>query len=315
MMKRVALLLAALSWSTSAAAQTAQASQTSQALQPSMGIDHLRYTNTVYAQMNFRTLAEDIRVRYRPSLYRSEKPLFAMNFVGLMAGATVAPGLFRPTIGVEVQPLSVFSFGASFEPTYFYNVLGLGQSYPSPTSDFRSGPVKQPKDGPRGSYSFYAPQVTLYATAQAAAGRFVFRNAFKATKLLGVDVNEGDRVVYEPSIDVPVYRNGWWAQNDTDIGFRQDGLVLGLRHTLVVAWYPSGSRPATEVADNPNTPAGRVGPILAYTLFANRGGLVDAATLLGVVQWHYVNRYRTGTETSAALPLVGAGFTLAGDLL
>lgn len=299
----VMLVIAAVAWPTRAAAQ------------PTAGLDHLRYSNTAYAQLNSRSLADDLRVRYRRALYRSSHPLFANNFVGLVAGAAIAPGLVRPTVGVEVQPLSVLSLSASFEPAYYFDVLGLAQSYPSPASDYRSGPFKAPKDGPGGSYPLFAPQLTLSATVQAAIDHVVFRSTFRATKLLGVDLHRGDRVLYDPSFDTVVYRNGWAAQNDTDVGVKYGNLVAGLRNTVVLAWYPSTARESGAPAENPNTPALRLGPIAQYTLFAGRGGLVDTASVVTVVQWHLQNRYRTGTEVSAALPLLGIGFTVAGDLL
>lgn len=299
----VLLVIVAVAWPTRAAAQ------------PTAGLDHLRYSNTAYAQLNSRSLADDLRLRYRHALYRSSNPLLANNFVGLVAGAAVAPGLVRPTVGVEVQPLSVLSLSASFEPAYYFDVLGLAQSYPSQTSDYRSGPFKAPKDGPGGSYSLFAPQLTLSATVQAAVDHLVFRNTFRATKLLGVDLHQGDRVLYDPSYDTVVYRNGWAAQNDTDVGVKYGDLVAGLRNTVVLAWYPSGAREPGGTADDPNTPAIRLGPIAQYTLFSGGKGIVDTASIVTVVQWHLQNRYRTGTEVSAALPLLGIGFTIAGDLL
>jgi hypothetical protein len=274
----------------------------------------LRYTNTLGAQANPRMLADDFRIRYRHRLYHREGALFEQSFVGGFAGVAVGAAGLRPIVGLELQPLSVLTLGVSYGPTVYFGAFGLAQSYPSPRSDYSSGVVAAPKDGPGGSQSLVAHQVTMSASLQAKIGPLFLRNAARGM-YVHVNVFDGDRVVYDPVADVTVYRRGWALQNDSEVGyFFGKRFVAGMRHTLVVAWYPSGAFAAGEAREVHDSPTSRLGPIASYTLFEGRGGAVDSAAVAGVAQWYIAHRFRTGEVTPAAMPLVGVALSLTGDL-
>ncbi|MDF2693192.1 MAG: hypothetical protein K0S65_1575 [Labilithrix sp.] len=274
----------------------------------------LRYTNTLGAQMNPRALGDDVRIRYRHRLYAGEGTLFEQNFVGAFGGVALGAGVLRPIVGLELQPLSALTLGVSYNPMLYLGAFGLAQSYPSPKSDYGSGAIAAPADGPGGSYALFVHQVTLHGSLQGKAGALVFRNAVRAT-YFHADPHEGDRVLYDPSFDVAVYRRGWALQNDSDAGIVfNKHLVAGLRHTLVVTWYPSGAFASGEPTETHDSPTSRVGPFASYTFFERRGGTVDSASLSSVVQWYVAHRYRTGEASPAALPLAGLAFTVSGDL-
>lgn len=270
---------------------------------------------TIVVQMNPRLFAEDLRMRYAHRLYDSNSKALENNFVAGTAGVTFSGGILRPVIAVDVQPMSILTLGAAYNPTYYWNSFGLGQSYPSPNSDYGSGLFKQPNDGPGGKYAFYVHQLTLSGSLQARVGSVVMRNAARAT-LASASLHDGDRLFYDPGYDTIVYKNGWVAQNDTDLGYEvPKTVVVGARHSLVLAVYPDGAFLPGEAHHNPNTPTSRVGPFASYTLFADRGGLFDTAKLTLIAQWYIEHRFRTGQSISGAVPLAALAFTVSSEFL
>lgn len=59
----------------------------------------------------------------------------------------------------------------------------------------------------------------------------------------------------------------------------------------------------------------RVGPFLGYTFFREDGRAFNNPTVFILVQWWLKHRFRTGVDTSQALPVLGAGFQITGDFL
>src|SRR2546426_1103128 len=129
------------------------------------------------------------------------------------------------------------------------------------------------------------------------------------------DLHNGDTVLYDPALDVAVFKDGWVAQNETDLLYSwRPELAVGLRHTLTLAWYPDRAYAPGEPKDNPNTPISKLGPFALYRLFVSDPGMVKRADLLLVAQWYVAHRFRTGETVSGAFPLLGIGLVLSGDL-
>ena len=267
----------------------------------------LQYSGTLFTQMNPRALALDLRAQYR-------QPLGSDGItIGAIAGLITAPGMVRPSVGVEIQPLVNLSLGIGYAASYYFGFL-QAQSYLSPRANYGSGVLSGPAEGPGGGYSLFVHQLNLNATLQGLIGPFAVRSATRAVRFFA-DLHNGDTVLYDPALDVAVFKDGWVAQNETDLLYSwRPELAVGLRHTLTLAWYPDRAYAPGEPKDNPNTPISKLGPFALYRLFESEPGMVKRADLLLVAQWYVAHRFRTGETVSGAFPLLGIGLVLSGDL-
>ncbi len=281
--------------------------------QSSPGGSSLEYSGVLYGQINPRAVAMELRVDYRHALSPTGDGLFGGSSIGAFAALGASPAGIRPTVGVEIQPLAIFSLGVDYTASYYFG-SGLAQSYPSPRSDYSSGAFSAPVDGPGGRYSLLVQQLTLHATLQATLGPLAVRSTTRAARFFA-DLHGSDRVFYDPAFDVAVYKDGWVGQNDTDLLYIEiPTLAFGLRHTLTIAWYPDGAYSPGEPQDNPNTPISKLGPVALINLFQSDTGPIRRGTLLLVAQWYLAHRYRAGETVSGALPLLGIGFAFSSDL-
>lgn len=271
----------------------------------------LQFVNVVGGQLNPRGLGDDFRLRYRHALYRGAGPVFTNNFAGGALGIGLGPGIFRPSLSVEVQPVAPLTFGVAYQPSIYLGVVGLGQGYASPTVDYGSTALGPP---PGDARAMVIHQLLFQGSVQMKLGPFVARNAARLTYAHAMS-RGSDRVVFDPIADVVVYRRGWLVQNDSDVGvIPRPGLILGARHTLVATWYPSGAFPGGVREETHDSPTSRLGPIVSYAFLDRRGERLESATVAGTAQWYLAHRFRTGDEAPAWLPLVGVTFTVVGNL-
>jgi hypothetical protein len=97
--------------------------------------------------------------------------------------------------------------------------------------------------------------------------------------------------------------------NDLDLIFQISfWLMVGARYSLGVPLCG----PESGEADNSNH---RVGPFIAYRFSDQDGAAFNQPTLALVAGWRVKQRYRTGAETSQAIPCVALAFNFVGDLL
>lgn len=275
----------------------------------------LQYSNTLGVQVNPRGFGDEVRARFRHPLYAGHGPLFEQNFVSAVAGIGLSPAALQPKLGVELQPVAALTLGVFYQLSVFTGALDTAQSYASPRADYSSAVFGPPRDGPGGATSLLVHRLVLNASVQAKFGSFFVRNATNAVHV-DTSLEKGNRVFYDPVHDLAVYRRGCVVQNDSDAGFFfGKDLFAGLRHTLVATWYPSAAYAAEEPLNATDSPTSRVGPLLNYTLFDGRSGLVQSASIAVLLQWHLAHRFRTGERTSQAVPQGGVTFTVAGELI
>jgi len=244
----------------------------------------LQYSAALYAQANARALAVDLRLTYRHDLGA------AGSSIGGFASMAAGPVGFRPGVGIAVQP--------------FVN-----------RADYGSGAFSAPRDGPGGNYALWVQQLTLHATLQAVLGPIAIRNTTRGSRFFA-DLHGDDRVFYDPLLDVVVYKDGWAVQNDTDLAYLwTSNFLVGLRHTLIIAWYPSDAYAPGEPQENPNTPISKLGPVVAWRFLDGDSGLLQRGSLLLAAQWYLAHRYRTGATASGAFPSLGLALVFSGDLV
>jgi hypothetical protein len=269
----------------------------------------LQYSAALYAQANARALALDLHLTYRHDFGA------AGSGIGGFASMAVGPVGFRPGVGIAVQPFANLVFGVDYFASYYFGTQGLAQSYPSPRADYGSGAFSGPRDGPGGNYALWVQQLTLHATLQAVVGPIAIRNITRASRFFA-DLHGDDRVFYDPLLDVVVYKDGWAGQNDTDLAYLwTSNFLVGLRHTLIIAWYPSDAYAPGEPQENPNTPISKLGPVAAWRFLEGDSGLLQRGSLLLAAQWYLAHRYRTGATVSGAFPFLGLALVFSGDLV
>lgn len=271
----------------------------------------IEISETFFSQMNPRALALDLRVQSRQPL--GDGPMTYSAFAGLLA----SPAVLRPTAGIELQPINTAAFGLSLGVAYsasWYHGLLPAQSYSSPAANYGSTIFAGPPNGPGGGYGLLVHQLALSATLQGMLGPFAARSTTRAQRFFA-DLHGSDRVIYDPALDVVVYKNGWVAQNDTDLLYSpRPGLAVGLRHSLTLAWYPADAYSPGEARSNPDTPISKLGPFALWRVYQADRGMVQRAEVLALAQWYVAHRFRTGDTVNGAFPLLGIGLVLSGDL-
>jgi hypothetical protein len=106
---------------------------------------------------------------------------------------------------------------------------------------------------------------------------------------------------------------GWVLTQDADLLYlASPSWILGLRYSYAKPFYEAHHEGETA---QPSNVIHRAGPLIAYRLSNATTGPVQSPTLLLITQWHMDHRWRAGQEVSRALPYVGLGFLVRGDLL
>ncbi len=102
---------------------------------------------------------------------------------------------------------------------------------------------------------------------------------------------------------------------ETDVLYVTDfGLAAGLRFSTLYAFYRDSDYEVGEPIEDLNGPSMRLGPAVAYTFFEDPGAAFDKPTLIFLSQWWLQHRYRTGEETSQAVPFIALAFRFEGRL-
>lgn len=271
------------------------------------------YRNLLAGRINPLGLVDEITLGYRRRLSSKSTPMFRDAHVMLGAHGFLTPAFLRVGPAIEVQPVGVFSLGASYDYLAAFGTFQQLQSYRSPSASWG------PKDLRRGvregtNYATGGHLVTLTNVLQAKIKRFALRNTLRAY-WSHVHLRKGDRVYYDQALDILMPQNGWALTNDTDVMAIFDfGLRVVVRHTLTHAFYRRSDFPPGEPVTQPNGPTSRLGPALAYTFFDRPGARFNRPTILVLAQWWLRHRWRTGTQLSAAVPYAAVGFSFEGDL-
>jgi hypothetical protein len=188
-------------------------------------------------------------------------------------------------------------------------------SFPSATSEFSDTAIDAQAMAGRGGYATWGSQLSFGANAQAKVGPIAIRDGIRFARA-SFDLRDGDRVFYDQFFDMQVPNDGWLVTNDLDVLYVSDiGLVVGARYTFSTPFNEDSHFEPGEDRTPAENHIHRVGPLVAYTLERNPGGLFDAPTILLIAQWHLVHRFRTGQDVTTGLPYLAIGFQFNGDFL
>lgn len=272
-----------------------------------------RYTSLFAGRFNPLGLSEELGVRCEHRLYEAESPVLRTNFVALVPGLALSPASARPSISLEVQPLSILGFFASYRPTYWYGILGALQSFPSPRADWGSSLLGRP-ESPTGAAAQLVHEVMLGGLFQLRVGPFAGRSVARV-RWFHVATKGGDPVFYDPTNDQLTPARGWTVESDTVATWSPaERVLLGVDLVLARAVYPDDAYAAGEPHDNRSAQA-RVGPLAVYTLWDHApGARFDAPSLFVLTSFYLQHPYRAGDRSSAAIPYLAAGLSFSGDL-
>lgn len=271
-----------------------------------------RSTALLLGRVNPVGLAADLELAYGRRLYGATHPLAARNGARVAGGVEVTPTSVSPRLGVELRPLSVLTLGVEYEPKLYTGALGGAQSYPSARARLGGGAFAPVADGPGGGDALTVHRLVLRGALQARAGRVAARAAVEATRV-EARLHGDDRVIYDPGRDILVYRRGWVAQGDLDVVWLAgDDLTLGVRTTLVTAWYPRDAFADGDRRGLRERTTLRAGPLARWTVFRGRGGLLDEGTVIAAAQWWLAHPDRAGRSSPQAVPLAMMAFQVAG---
>ena len=239
---------------------------------------------------------------YRLKLYDSELDLLKNNFVRVAAQPWVSPSWFRPGVRLDLQPLSILKLSVSHEFLFHFGTFGILQSFESPTEDYSETRLDLGKEAGE-NYRPVGQQTTFSVLLQAKVGPVAVRNNAKLA-LTNFPLRQGDTVFYDQLLDILVQGSGWNFVDDVDLLFLTDfGLIAGLRYTLTQAYY-----------DDDTSTTHRLGPLITYKFLDNPDEVLSEVTGILLANWWLKHPYRTGQETSQAIPYLGVGVKLAGKL-
>ncbi|MEW5738396.1 MAG: hypothetical protein AB1938_05690 [Myxococcota bacterium] len=266
------------------------------------------HKNTFALRYNPLGLLYSGNFTYRYRLYETPSVPLRDNFVGGGVNIIASPAFIRVGPMIEVNPLTVLGLFATVQFVQYFGTFNLYQGFPSANSNFSDTALKQTPGTTANGW-----EVTIGANLQFKVGPIVVRSQ---ARLLRPDMGTSDRIFYDQFYDLGVPNRGWFFTNDLDVVWQglANKLIAGLRYTASAPFYDPNKHvaPGERVPDNSTH---RVGPFIGYTFKVEDGAKFNNPTVFLLIQWFLKHPYRTGVDTSRALPLMGLGFQFTGDFL
>ena len=271
------------------------------------------HRNTFALRYNPLGLLYDGRFAYRFRLYQHDSKVLRDNFIGVGVAPTLSPAFLRIGPYVEFNPLTVLGIWGTVQFVQYFGSFDLAQGFAGAQSDFSDKAIKA-NTANHGATNGY--EVTLGANFQAKVAMIILRSQARLV-YVSLKLKDGERIYYDQFYDVGAPNQGFTFVNDLDVLFQglENKLVAGARYTATVPLYdPSRHFDPNDptVADNSMH---RIGPFVGYTFKIEDGAAFNTPTVFILVQWWLKHRFRTGVDTSQALPLIGVGFQMTGDFL
>lgn len=257
----------------------------------------------------------DFKTGHRMQLIDKDSVLFRESYMLTGLRVFTTPAYTRLGPHIEFQPLALLNIYAGYNFVGYYSTFDLIQSFPSATSDY-SDTALNARGEADDNYPTFGQIADISALLQAKVGPIAIRNnvVFYWAKM---NLRNGDRVWYDQFMDIAFPRQGWGVTNDADAIylFPDSGLKLGVRYSLAHVFYDADNFLPGEPVTRPNGPHHRVGPALLYTFFDRANQRLNKPTLVLLSQWFVQHRFRTGSDSSQAVPQITLAFTFQGDLL
>ncbi|MEJ7732563.1 MAG: hypothetical protein WKG00_25580 [Polyangiaceae bacterium] len=280
---------------------------------PPHPLHRLTYDSTLGLRINPIGIEERLNLFLRRRLSADPSPLWRESSVSVGLTPTLTPSIIRLGPTFEIRPLTILSLSASGYFQSWLKTFKHLQSYPSATAEHSDDDRKAGGEADL-DYGTTGAELQLRTQVLAKVGPIVLRGDVNLHRA-SVDLRDGDRVYYDPRADLLLPNGGWWLVSDTDLVWLTSyGLVAGARFNISNAFLRDRDFAPGEPTEDPNGALMRLGPILAYTFFDEPGAFFNKPTAIVMANWYLAHRYRTGEESSAALPYIALAFRFEGDL-
>lgn len=272
------------------------------------------HRNTFALRYNPLGLLYDGRFVYRLRLYQADGKALRDNFIGLGLAPTASPAFFKVGPYVEVAPLTVLTLWATFQFSQYFGTFDQLQGMPGAQSVFSDTALRNSTANRQVTNGW---ELHFGATLQLKVGPIVIKDV--ARMMQGnYRLRDGERVYYDQFFDTLAPNGGWSFTNDLDLLWQglENKLVAGARYTATTQFYdPARHFDPNDPVQAADNSMHRVGPFIGYTFFSEDGRAFNNPTVFLLVQWWLKHRFRTGVDSSQALPLMGVGFQITGDFL
>lgn len=266
----------------------------------------IHWKDTTAIRYNPLGLVSAAEVDYRLRMYMSPASIL-YNYVSIAATPMISPAYSRLGGKLEIMPLALMSLAVKYEYINFFGTFDFLQSFPDQTADMSDAALAANGDADQ-HYATSGTQLSFIGLLQAKVGSVAIRT--RATLFQNrYDVRDGDTVLYDPLLDNVLPADGWGITNELDGIYMKRALIAGVRYTYTKAFLD-------EVPNDTNQAQHRVGPLVLYEVFRRPPkSALNSIKLLGLFQWYVSHRYRSGQETTIALPYLGVGAILEGRIL
>lgn len=272
----------------------------------------------------------ETRARFgvQKKLYRSDKKVTENNFFFLGAFPKLNPASGQFSLGGELQPASIFNVRVYYELQKFFGTFGFLQSFTSANANFSDNELAELADNPATEpQSRTVRHFSVQPQLMLKFGKIVVRSLLMLDHW---DFKTRGTLVYEPTFDTLLPKQGWTMSTDTDVLFMpRPGVVGGLRHTFVKPFY-SGDHfdsAADEAAYDGDNAHHRLGFFGAYTFKDDGPSTFNKPTAILILSFYLKHKYRTGEPSTLdpghdaddyrtrAFPYLIVGFAFESDLL
>lgn len=261
----------------------------------------LVHRQTLAARYNPLGLVWEGRLGLRFRLHDSDSAALRDNFLSIGIVPSASPAFARIGALAELQPASFVNVYALYEAVQYFGTFSTLRSYQTAQADFSDSAAKREP----AHYAAGGTQLTVGVNLQAKVGPVAARAQLKAVRP-DFALRAGDTVEYDLVSDLVMPNRGWTVLGDVDALVQlKSGFIAGARFTFGLPVYHAGVE----------NPIARLGPFAGYTFRSVDGAAFNQPTVLLMAQWWLVHRYRTGADTSTAIPCVMLAFTFNGDLL
>lgn len=301
-------------WAQTSETTEEAAAETSTRVDDSNDRNQIRYQNLTLGRYNPLGLFNQLTLGYRRTLYgETDSVLQQGSYAAFNVTPAISPAWVRGGPQIEVQPLAILRLSATYELIGYYGSFDSLQSFQTANADWSEAAIEE--RGELGSYSTSGSILTLSALLQAKVGPIAARSNYRAI-YQSMRTQNDDPLFYDLVFDLLVPNNGFLHTVDSDVLFLHpnNALTLGIRHTYTHASYDDTMYLAGESVSEGREDTHRLGPLLAYRLSQRSDMRFSQPTLVLIMNWWLQHPYRTGAETSQALPYIVAGFAFNGRL-
>ncbi len=263
------------------------------------------YSNFVAIRYNPLGLVDRLRISYRHQLFRTVHPLLDGAWVDAGAEINVAPTFTSAGARLEIRPLSILAFSATYEFMGYFGVLDAVMPIASTSAPFWEDNLQARGDNGE-NIPALGSRLTLAGTLQGKAGPIAIINTLTAVRVQ-LGLADDAPMMYDATQDLVLPNGGWGVINDLNVAALVGKTAIGVRYSYADALHGTGG-----IGDQP---IHRVGPLVAYT-FHDRpaGARFNKPTVLALLQWYASHVYRAGQERSAGVPMVAVALQFEGDL-